>query len=80
MDGVRGVVDSTLHRKAVRVSDDDGAISLELHLSVARGAHVPTVGAAVQEAVAGYLERMAGLRPATVDVIVDDVHAPDGPG
>lgn len=77
---MHGLVESTLHRKAVRVAEDDGAVSLELHLSVNRGAHVPTVGVAVQEAVAGYLERMAGLRPAAIDVIVDEVAAPVGTG
>lgn len=76
---MHGLAESTLHRKAVRVTEDGGGVSLELHLSVTRGSHVPTVGVAVQEAVAGYLERMAGLRPATIDVIVDEVQAPAAP-
>jgi uncharacterized alkaline shock family protein YloU len=32
------------------------------------------VGAAVQEHVADYLERMTDTRPASVNVVVEDVH------
>lgn len=76
VDGVLGLFESPLHRKPVRVDAANGEVSIEIHLSVAFGAHVPTVGAAVQEAVVRYLERMAHVRPATVDVVVDDVQAP----
>lgn len=76
MEGVQGLCESTLHRKAVRVAEEDGAISVEVHVAIDGGVHVPTVGTGVQEAVAEYLERMAGVRPVAVDVIVDDVHAP----
>lgn len=76
VDGVGGLFEGPLHRKPVRITGDDGAISVELHLAVEWGAHVPTVGHGVQDAVAEYLERMAGLRPLAVDVIVDDVEAP----
>ena len=68
--------ESTLHRKPVRISEEAGEIAVEVHLALAWGAHVPTVGVAVQAAVAEYLERMAGVRPAAVDVVVDDVEAP----
>jgi hypothetical protein len=40
---------------------------------------VPALGAAVQLGVAAYLERMADLTPAAVDVIVDEI-APPGEG
>jgi uncharacterized alkaline shock family protein YloU len=51
-------------------------MSVEIHLSVEWGAHVPTIGEAVQRSVAEYLERMAHVKPVVVDVIVDDVQAP----
>lgn len=72
--------ESPLHRRPVRVSETEGAIAVEVHLSLAWGAHVPTVGAGVQAAVADYLERMAGVRPTAVDVVVDDVEAPASAG
>ena len=77
VDGVHGVVDGTRHRhRGVRVTGEDGAIEVELHLSLDWGANVQRVGLAVQERVAVYLERMAGVRPQTVDVIVDEICPP----
>lgn len=76
VDGVHGLAESALHRRPVRIAEEDGAVSVEVHLAVEWGMHVPTVGAAVQEAVARYLERMAGVRPAAVDVVVDEIEAP----
>jgi uncharacterized alkaline shock family protein YloU len=75
--GVTGVVESPLHRhRAVRVTDDDGSVRVELHLAVEWGVSVPEVGAAVQQRVTEYLERMAHVTPAGVDVVVDEVGAP----
>lgn len=79
IDGVEGLVvperGKWRHRGA-RVTDDEGVISVELHLGLAWGANAPVVGGAVQERVAEYLGRMADLAPARVDVIVDDVGPP----
>jgi uncharacterized alkaline shock family protein YloU len=73
VDGVEELVDSRLPRHgAVRVSVDEG-VSVELHLRLAWGASAPEVGAEVQRRVADYLERMAGARPAVVDVVVDEI-------
>jgi uncharacterized alkaline shock family protein YloU len=58
------------------VLDEDGRIRLELHLAVTWGASIPTVGAAVQERVAGYLNRMAQVKPDRVDVVVDAIGPP----
>jgi uncharacterized alkaline shock family protein YloU len=78
VDGVRGLVESSLHRhRGVRIVEDDDALTVELHLSVDWGAHVPTLGAAVQRGVAAYLERMADVTPAVVDVIVDEIAPPE---
>jgi uncharacterized alkaline shock family protein YloU len=74
VDGVRGLVESALHRhKGVRIIDDDGRVRVELHLVVEWGASIPEVGREVQQRVAAYLERMAKVDPEAVDVIVDEV-------
>jgi uncharacterized alkaline shock family protein YloU len=56
-------------RKGVRV--DAGRIVL--HLAFGWGVSVPKVGADVQTAVAEYLERMTDVRPAAVDVVVEEL-------
>ena len=74
VDGVRGLVESALHRrKGVRIADDDGRLRVELHLAVEWGASVPEVGREVQRRVAAYLERMAKVEPDSIDVIVDEI-------
>jgi uncharacterized alkaline shock family protein YloU len=76
VSGVRGLVESTLHRhKGVRVVEDDGAVRVELHLAVEWGASIPAVGREVQRRVASYLERMAQIEPEAVDVVVDEIGA-----
>ena len=57
-------------------TNEDGVVAVELHLAVDWGVNVPAVGGAVQARVAEYLGRMADLRPAKVDVIVDDIGPP----
>jgi uncharacterized alkaline shock family protein YloU len=74
VDGVRGLVESPLHRhKGVRVLEDDGRVRLELHLAIEWGASVPAVGREVQRRVAEYLARMASVEPEAVDVVVDEI-------
>ena len=79
VEAVRGLVASQLHRhRGVRVLDAGGenGPALELHLEVAWEAAIPDVGRAVQHAVGDYLERMAGARPAAVNVVVDAIESP----
>jgi uncharacterized alkaline shock family protein YloU len=72
--GVRRLADGHLPgRRGVRITVDEGSVSVELHLAVDWGASIPEVGRAVQERVADYLERMADVRPAAVDVVVDGI-------
>ena len=72
--GVRGLVASQLHRhRGVRVSGENGALTVELHLEAEWGAQLPTLGRDVQQRVLDYLERMAGSRPAAVNVFIDAV-------
>jgi uncharacterized alkaline shock family protein YloU len=74
VDGVRGLVESTLHRhKGVRVVEQDGTVRVELHLEVEWGASVPDVGRQVQRRVAAYLARMANIEPQAVDVVIDEI-------
>ena len=77
VDGVRGLVESTLHRhKGVRVLEEDGSVRLELHLAVEWGASIPDVGREVQQRVAAYLARMASVEADAVDVVVDEIGSP----
>jgi len=74
VDGVRGLADSPLPRKhAVRVSGENGAVRVELHLVTEWGASIPAVGRRVQERVQEYLHSMADVEPAAVEVVVDAV-------
>jgi uncharacterized alkaline shock family protein YloU len=74
VDGVRGLADSPLPRKnAVRVSGDDGAVRVELHLVTEWGVSIPAVGKRVQERVREYLRSMADVEPVSVEVVVDAV-------
>lgn len=74
VDGVRGLVESTLQRhKGVRVLEDNGRVRLELHLAIEWGASIPAVGRDVQQRVAEYLARMANVEPEAVDVVIDEI-------
>ena len=77
VEGVRGLVESALHRhKGVRVLEDDGRVRVELHLALEWGASVPAVGSEVQQRVAEYLGRMASVEPEAIDVVVDEIGKP----
>jgi uncharacterized alkaline shock family protein YloU len=67
VDGVTGIVEGV--RKGIRVEDGE----IELHLALRWGVSIATVGSAVQERVADYLERMADTRPAAVNVVVEEI-------
>jgi uncharacterized alkaline shock family protein YloU len=66
VDGVRGLAG----RRGVRIADDT---SVELRIVAEWGAPIPAVGLEVQERVREYLGRMAGVEPAAVEVIVDEI-------
>jgi uncharacterized alkaline shock family protein YloU len=74
VEGVRGLVASQLHRhRGVRVLAEDERTTVELHLDLDGGVSIPVVGRSVQRRVGDYLERMAGARPAAVNVVVDAI-------
>jgi uncharacterized alkaline shock family protein YloU len=77
VDGVRGLSESAIPgRRGVRLSGEDGDLKVELHLAVDWGVSIPAVGRGVQERVRAYLQRMADVEPAAVDVVVDEVGPP----
>jgi uncharacterized alkaline shock family protein YloU len=74
VEGVRGLADSPLPRRgAVRITGDDDAVRIELHVVAEWGAPLPALGRHVQERVREYLGAMADVEPAVVDVVVDAV-------
>jgi len=60
------------HRRGARVVGNE----VEVHVVVDYGANLPAVAAQVQERVGDYLQQMADLTPAAVNVVVDDVERP----
>jgi uncharacterized alkaline shock family protein YloU len=72
--GVRRVSRSPIPgRRGARVTEGDDGVRVELHLAVDWGASIPEVGADVQRRVSEYLQSMADVQPAAVDVVVDAV-------
>jgi uncharacterized alkaline shock family protein YloU len=71
--GVEELVDGPRRHGGVRVAEEDGAVSVELHLAIAWGACAPDVSAVVQRRVADYLARTARLPSVRVDVVVAGV-------
>lgn len=68
--GVRGLVESPLHRhRGVRVIGD----TVELHLAIDWGVSVTAIAEDVQRRVADYLVRMADARPTAVHVSIDAI-------
>jgi uncharacterized alkaline shock family protein YloU len=77
VEGVRGLVESTLHRhKGVRVLEAGDGVRIELHVAVDWGASIPDVGREIQRRVAAYLARMASVEAEAVDVVVDEIASP----
>ena len=60
-------------RRGAKVTGENGAVQVELHLVVEWGASIPAVGRLVQERVREYLWNMADVEPAVVEVVVDAV-------
>jgi len=74
VEGVQGLADSPLPRRhAVRISGENGAVRIELHLVTEWGASIPAVGRRVQTRVREYLRSMADVEPASVEIVVDAV-------
>jgi uncharacterized alkaline shock family protein YloU len=77
VEGVRGLVESTLHRhKGVRVLEAADGVRIELHIAVDWGASIPEVGGEIQRRVGAYLAQMASVEADAVDVVVDEIAPP----
>lgn len=75
--GVGGFVESPLHRhKGVRVVEEDGGVSVEVHLSLDWAAAAPEVGLQVQQRIADYLGEMAAVTPRRVDIVIAEIAQP----
>jgi uncharacterized alkaline shock family protein YloU len=70
--GVRGLVG----RRGAKISDSAGDVSVEIRLELEWGTSIPEVGQDVQSRVGEYLARMAGVRPHSVEVVVDRIGFP----
>lgn len=72
---VRGVHGLVGRHDGVKVTREDGRVTVELRLALDWGANAGLVGAEVQAHVADCLLRMADVRPDAVDVVVDEWHS-----
>ena len=72
---VRGVHGLVGRHEGVKVTREDGRVTVELRLALDWGANAGVVGAEVQAHVADCLLRMADVRPDAVDVVVDEWHS-----
>jgi len=75
--GVAGLANGPLSRgKSVSISGDEDTLAIELVLELEWGQSSAEVGKEVQRRVSEYLERMANMSPASVEVIVGAVSPP----
>jgi uncharacterized alkaline shock family protein YloU len=75
--GVRGLVESTLHRhKGVRVLEAEKGVRIELHIAAEWGVSIPETGREIQRRVGAYLAQMASVEADAVDVVVDEIGPP----
>jgi uncharacterized alkaline shock family protein YloU len=75
VEGVHELVGGPRRHRGVRVVEEGGAMSVELHVAVEWGALAPDVAAEVQRRVGESLRRTARLPSVTVDVVVAGVAA-----
>lgn len=66
IEGVRGLAG----RRGARVGDDG---RVELRLDIAWGTPIPTLGRRVQQRVREYLQQMAELDAASVEVVIERI-------
>ena len=77
VEGVAGLAEGPLQRgKAVSVSGDEDTLAVGMSLELEWGYSAPAVGSDVQRRVSEYLEQMAHVTPASVDVVFATVSPP----
>jgi uncharacterized alkaline shock family protein YloU len=75
--GVAALGESGLHRaRGASVREADGSFVVEVNVELEWGSSAAEVGTAIQRSVSDYLEQMAAVAPASVDVLVTGVSSP----
>jgi uncharacterized alkaline shock family protein YloU len=77
VEGVHELVDGPRRHLGVRVVEDEGATTLELHLALEWGASAPEVAGAAQARVAEYVVRTTRLPSVAVDVVIAGIAPAD---
>jgi uncharacterized alkaline shock family protein YloU len=67
------VLGSDFPEKGVRVTQQDGNLTIELHIAVSFGVNVSTAAQSITHRVRDEVERCTGLKVARVTVAVDDI-------
>ncbi|GIU94443.1 MAG: hypothetical protein KatS3mg012_0900 [Gaiellaceae bacterium] len=77
VDGVAALADGGLQRaKAVAVEGDGETLAITLHLELEWGRSAREVGEEARRRVGEYLRSMAGVTPASLDVVFESVGSP----
>ena len=77
VSGIAGLANGPLNRgKSVSVAGDEDTLAIVLVLELEWGQSSAEVGKEVQRRVSEYLERMANVLPASVEVVVGAVSSP----
>jgi len=77
VSGVAGLAESPMHRdRPIEISGPSGATGITVHVQLEWGRSAAEVARGVQRRVAEYLERMAKLTIASVDVVIIGVGPP----
>jgi len=77
VNGVAGLANGPRNRgRSVSVAGDEDTLAIELNLELEWGQSSAEVGKEVQRRVSEYLERMANVSPASVEVVVGAVSPP----
>ncbi len=74
--GIGGIVNRASGKAVDFRTDDDGAITVTVHITVTYGIPLRTVAAKVQEAVADAIVSQIGAQVAAVNVYVDGIEFP----
>ena len=72
---IRGVHALVGRRDGVKVSREQGRLTVEVNVSLEWEASAPHVGGSVQERVVESLARLTDVRPDAVDVVVSEWHS-----
>ncbi|MCK5843597.1 MAG: Asp23/Gls24 family envelope stress response protein [Victivallales bacterium] len=67
----------TLGDRSIAVQIDGEAVSLDVKVNIAYGAHVPTVASNLQSAIVGEVEKITGMTVTGVNVLVQELDDPE---